>query len=55
MTEEDLNKAEKCSVCGVSCSLPIGELQIKHKLKWPEEKLIDTAVRLTSIAHKKGF
>jgi isopropylmalate/homocitrate/citramalate synthase len=39
----------------VSCSLPIGEPQIKYKLKWPEEKVIETACMITSYAHQKGF
>ena len=39
----------------MSCSLPIGELQIKYKLKWPEEKVIETAVESTSYAREKGF
>lgn len=53
--KEDIDKAEACGVWGVSCSLPIGELQIKYKLKWPEEKVIETAVQSTSYARKKGF
>ncbi len=53
--QEDIDKAENCGVWGVSCSLPIGELQIKHKLKWPEEKVIDVAVQITSYARRKGF
>ena len=52
---EDVDKAESCGVWGVSCSLPIGELQIKHKLKWPEEKVIDVAVQITSYARQKGL
>jgi isopropylmalate/homocitrate/citramalate synthase len=53
--KEDIDKAEGCGVWGVSCSLPIGELQIKYKLKWPEEKVIETAVQITSYARQKGF
>jgi len=53
--KEDIDKAEACGVWGVSCSLPIGELQIKYKLKWPEEKVIETAVQSTSYARQKGF
>jgi isopropylmalate/homocitrate/citramalate synthase len=52
---EDIDKAEACGVWGVSCSLPIGELQIKYKLKWPEEKVVETAVESTSYARQKGF
>ncbi len=53
--KEDIDKAERCGVWGVSCSLPIGEHQIKYKLKWPEEKVIETATTITSYAHQKGF
>ena len=53
--KEDIDKAEKAGVWGVSCSLPIGELQIKEKLKWPEEKIIEVATQITSYAHQKGF
>jgi isopropylmalate/homocitrate/citramalate synthase len=53
--KEDVDKAEKCGVWGVSCSLPIGELQIKYKLKWPEELVIEVACRITEYAHSKGF
>lgn len=53
--KEDIDKAESCGVWGVSCSLPIGELQIRHKLKWPEQKVIDVAVQITSYARQKGF
>lgn len=53
--KEDIDKAEACGVWGVSCSLPIGEPQIKYKLKWPEEKVIETACMITSYAHQKGF
>jgi isopropylmalate/homocitrate/citramalate synthase len=54
-TREDIDKAASCGVWGVSCSLPIGELQIKYKLKWPEEKVIEVAVNITSYAHQRGF
>lgn len=53
--KEDIDKAENCGVWGVSCSLPIGEPQIKYKLKWPEEKVIEVATQITSYAHQKGF
>ena len=53
--KEDIDKAEKAGVWGVSCSIPIGVLQIRDKLKWPEEKIIDVATQITSYAHKKGF
>lgn len=54
-TEKDIDQAARCGVWGVSCSLPIGELQIRYKLKWPEEKVLETAVRITSYAHAQGL
>lgn len=53
--KEDVDKAEKAGVWGVSCSIPIGVLQIRDKLKWPEQKVIDVATEITSYAHQKGF
>jgi len=53
--KEDVDKAERCGVWGVSCSLPIGEHQIRYKLKWPKEKVTETAVKITSYAHERGF
>jgi methanogen homocitrate synthase len=53
--KEDVDKAERCGVWGVSCSLPIGAHQIKYKLKWPNEKVIEAAVAITSYARQKGF
>ncbi|OGP64926.1 MAG: hypothetical protein A2170_14775 [Deltaproteobacteria bacterium RBG_13_53_10] len=53
--KEDVDKAERCGVWGVSCSLPIGAHQIKYKLKWPKEKVIEAAISITSYARQKGF
>jgi parvulin-like peptidyl-prolyl isomerase len=36
ITLSDIDKALECGTWGVSISIPIGYLQIKHKLKWPE-------------------
>jgi isopropylmalate/homocitrate/citramalate synthase len=51
----DVDKAVECGTWGVSVSIPIGYLQLKHKLKWPEKKIIDDVTELTRYAHEKGF
>jgi isopropylmalate/homocitrate/citramalate synthase len=51
----DVDKAVECGVWGVSISIPIGYLQLQHKLKWPEEKIIAEVTGLTQYAHRQGF
>lgn len=51
----DVDKALECGVWGVSFSIPIGYLQLKHKLKWPEERIISEVTELTRYAHGQGF
>jgi len=51
----DVDKAVECGVWGVSISIPIGYLQLKHKLKWPEERIISEVTELTQYAHRQGF
>ena len=53
--KEDVDKALECGTWGISVSIPIGYLQIKHKLKWPEEKIIEEVTKLTQYAHRQGF
>jgi isopropylmalate/homocitrate/citramalate synthase len=53
--KSDIDLAMECGVWGISCSVPIGYLQIKHKLKWPEQKVMDTVAEFTGYAHEKGF
>ena len=54
-TKEDIDIAYESGVWGVSISLPVGDLQRKHKLKWTEEKYIDTCLSITEYARKKGM
>lgn len=51
----DVDKALECGTWGVSISVPIGYLQIKHKLKWSEERVIAEVTKLTQYAHQQGF
>ncbi len=51
----DVDKAVECGVWGVSISIPIGYLQLKHKLKWPEERIISEVTELSQYAHRQGF
>ncbi len=55
ITKADIDKALECGTWGVSISIPIGYLQIKHKLKWSEEKLIREVTDVARYAHQKGF
>lgn len=55
IVKEDVDKALECGTWGVSISIPIGYLQLKHKLKWPEEKILADVTELTKYAHEKGF
>ena len=55
ITKTDIDKALECKTWGVSISIPIGYLQIKHKLKWSEEKIINEVTDVTQYAHRNGF
>jgi isopropylmalate/homocitrate/citramalate synthase len=55
IVREDVDKALECGTWGVSISIPIGYLQLKHKLKWPEEKIISEVTRLTQYAYREGL
>lgn len=55
IVQGDVNKALECGVWGVSFSIPIGYLQLKHKLKWPEERIISEVTELTKYAQEQGF
>jgi methanogen homocitrate synthase len=54
-TEEDVRRASDCGVQGIGLSLPAGRLQLEKKLRWSEERVIDAAVTLTSLAHELGL
>jgi isopropylmalate/homocitrate/citramalate synthase len=51
----DIELALRCGAQIVAVSLPAGYLQIEHKLKWPEQRIIDTAVELSKYAHEQGL
>jgi len=53
--KSDIDLAIDCGVWGISLSVPIGYLQLEHKLKWPKEKVMETVAELTRYAHDKGF
>lgn len=51
----DIDMVLSCDVPGVQVSMPSGELQVKYKLKWPEEKVISTAVEIIDYAKAHGL
>ena len=55
VVKRDIDKALECGTWGVSVSIPIGYLQLKHKLKWPEERITAEVTELTRYAYEKGF
>ncbi len=55
ITKADIDKALEAGTWGISISVPIGYLQIKHQIKWPEEKLIHEVTEVSRYAHEKGF
>ncbi len=44
-----------CGASMVSIALPSGYLQLRDKLGWSEEKMIETAVELSNYAHQQGL
>jgi isopropylmalate/homocitrate/citramalate synthase len=54
-TKADIDRAVNCGARMSVVSLPAGYLQIEAKLKWPEERIIDTAINLTNYAHERGL
>jgi len=53
--KEEIQIAKDCGVWGILCSLPSSSLLIEEKLKWPYEKVIETAIEMTRVAHEKGL
>lgn len=53
--KDDIDLVANLGVWGVSISLPIGDLQREHKLKWTEQKYLDTCLSITEYAKKKGL
>jgi len=53
--KSDIDSAKECGVWGISCSTPIGYLQLQYKLKWSEQKVMETVAEVTRYAHEQGF
>jgi len=53
--KSDIDLAIDCGLRMIALSLPIGDLQVEYKLKWPEEKMIATMVELSNYAHEQGL
>jgi isopropylmalate/homocitrate/citramalate synthase len=53
--KQDIDKVIECGVSGVEIILPAGHLQLEHKLKWSEERLINTALEMTDYAKAHGL
>jgi isopropylmalate/homocitrate/citramalate synthase len=51
----DIDLAVSCGAQIAVVSLPAGYLQIEHKIRWPEAKILETAVNLTNYAHQQGL
>jgi len=54
-TEKDIDLLAGLGVYGAMISLPIGDLQRKFKLKWDDQKYLDTCFRITEYAKNKGL
>lgn len=54
-TKEDIDIIADIGCWGVIISLPVGFLQLKYKLKWSEDKVIETALLMAEYAKKKGL
>ena len=54
-TKEDIDLMCDIGVWGANISLPIGDLQRKYKLKWDDEKYINTCLEITEYARSKGL
>ncbi len=53
--KDEIETARDCGVWGIVCSLPSSSILIEEKLKWPYERVIDTAIELTRFAHDQGL
>lgn len=53
--EKDIDLVAGIGAWGVIISLPIGDLQRKFKLKWDDQRYIDTLMRITEYAKNKGI
>ena len=52
---EEIDIASDCGAWGVVLSIPAGELQIKYKLKWTHEKIIEATQTILQYARGKGL
>jgi isopropylmalate/homocitrate/citramalate synthase len=53
--KEDIDIVADLGCWGVILSLPAGFLQLKHKLRWSENRVIETALAMTEYAHEKNL
>lgn len=51
----DIDMAVDCGISLISLSLPVGDIQLGYKLKWPEEKVIEKAGEIIDYAHQQGL
>jgi isopropylmalate/homocitrate/citramalate synthase len=54
-TRDDVLRARDCGVDGIGLSLPAGRLQLEKKLRWSEDRVIETAVELSALANAEGL
>lgn len=54
-TRDDVMRAKACGLDGIGLSLPAGRLQLEAKLGWSHDRVIATAVELTSLAYEQGL
>ena len=53
--KEDIDVLADCGVWCATLSIPIGDLQREYKLRWDEETYIDTLLKMSDYAKKKGL
>lgn len=53
--EKDIDFAASAGLWGCSVSLPSGELTMKYRLNWTEDRVIETAQRMAHYAKEKGL
>jgi len=53
--KSDIDKVIDCEAWGVVISLPSGYLQVKYKLRWEEERVINTALEMIDYAKDHGL
>lgn len=53
--KDDIDMAAEIGAHWVNISLPSGYLQIEYRLRWPQQRVIDTALEITRYARQKGL